>query len=131
MFPFLCMDAFKAKLLSPLCESTATNSHFPFRLHHYLVPRAREEAFEGHRAPRSWKRGLHHAAHEGVNKGWGDLATPFYLLQNLQQQSVIRSDTQEPMRHLPGRIHPYRFYISLGQWGGVGGGEQVWTQTQL
>lgn len=68
-------------------QNKTTKSHFLFLLQGYLIPRAREKALDRDGASRSWKRGLHHAAHKRVNKCWGYLPAPLHLLQNLQWQS--------------------------------------------
>lgn len=50
----------------------------------YLVAGAGQEALDRDGASRRWKRGLHHAAHEGVDQRRGNLPPPLHLLQDLR-----------------------------------------------
>jgi len=75
----------------------------------HLVARAGEEALDGDGAPGGGERGLHHAAHEGVDERRTDLPPPLHLLQDLHAHTHTHTDTH---MHAHTHTHTHTRFIT-------------------
>lgn len=64
----------------------------------HLVAGAGQEALDGDGASRCRKRGLHHAAHEGVDQRRGNLPPPLHLLQDLRTDASSEAPSRRQVQ---------------------------------